>query len=147
MTIPLFLVPVAAGLIAQALKPLLSREWRGEQANRLDPRPRYGGMPSAHIAFGTSLATITSLTDGVNSVTFALAVALLIYLLDDALRLRVFLERFGTAIRFLVVLLPVRNREQLPQIEARIGHSVPEVFVGAVIGIMTTVVLWTLDTP
>lgn len=147
MTIPPFLIPVAAGLIAQALKPLLSQAWRQDQRVRLDPRPRYGGMPSAHIAFATSLATTTSLIDGISSVTFALAVALLIYLLDDALRLRVFLERFGTAIRFLAALLPVRNREQLPPIEARIGHSIPEVFVGAVIGIATTVVLWTLDAP
>jgi acid phosphatase family membrane protein YuiD len=145
MTIPPFLIPIAAGLLAQALKPLLSREWRRDQAHRLDPRPRYGGMPSAHTAFATSLATIVSLTDGARSMTFALAVALLVFALDDALRLRVFLGRFGTAIRQLTFILPVHSREHLPPVEERIGHSIPEVFVGALIGIVSTVFLWSFD--
>lgn len=145
MTVPPFLVPIAAGLVAQALKPLMSREWRTDQAQRIDPRPRYGGMPSAHTAFATSVATMMALLDGIHSTTFALAVALLVIVLDDALRLRVFLGRFGTAIRFLSSLLPIHSRERLPQIEQRMGHSIPEVFVGALVGIAVTVAMWTFD--
>ncbi len=145
MTIPPFLVPIAAGLLAQALKPLLSRNWRQDQAQRLDQRPRYGGMPSAHTAFATSLATIVSLEEGLETISFAIAVSFLILVLDDALRLRVFLGRFGAALRSVVDTLPAQTRERLPAIEEHIGHTVPEVFVGAMVGIVFTVVLWSLD--
>jgi acid phosphatase family membrane protein YuiD len=145
MTLPPFLVPIAAGLFAQALKPLISRNWRKDQTTRLDPRPRYGGMPSAHTAFSTSLATLVGLVEGAQTVNFALAIAFLIFVLDDALRLRVFLSRFGIAIHRIAAILPVHSRENLPPIEERIGHSVPEVLAGAVIGILTTVLVWTFD--
>jgi uncharacterized protein len=146
VTIPSFLVPIFAGLFAQALKPIFNQEWRREQAERLDPRPRYGGMPSAHTAFATSLATIVILLDGPLSTTFAITVTLLIFILDDALRLRVFLGRFGIVIRRLVSGLTQQERDALPPIEQKIGHTIPEVLAGAVVGILSTIALWFLDT-
>ncbi len=145
MTIPLFLVPILAGLIAQALKPVLNKEWRQEQATRKDLRPRYGGMPSAHTAFATSLATIVSLVEGMGSASFALSISILIFILDDALRLRVFLGRFGRVLNRTIPLLPESERKDLPDIEQRIGHTVPEVIGGAIVGILVSVCIWLLD--
>lgn len=145
MTIPPFLIPIAAGLFAQALKPLMSRDWRRDQASRIDPRPRYGGMPSAHTAFATSIAATTAFVDGIHAMTFALAIAFLILVLDDALRLRVFLGRFGIAINLLIPSLSAEDRSRIPPIERRIGHTIPEVLAGAVVGLVVTIAIWLLD--
>lgn len=145
MIIPPFLIPIGVGIIAQLSKPIFNRKWWRDQINRSDPLPQYGGMPSAHTAFATSLATIVGLTDGIYTASFAVAVGVLIFILDDALRLRVFLGRFGVAIRRLLQLIPEEDRKSLPHIEGRIGHTAPEVLVGAIIGIIVTVLIWTVN--
>ncbi len=145
MIFPPFIIPIAIGIFAQILKSIINGDWRQEYKTRFDALPQYGGMPSAHTAFATSLATIVSLTDGIRTGSFAVAICLMIFILDDALRLRVFLGRFGVAIRRLIKLLPEEERHNLPHIEGRIGHKVPEVIVGALIGIFGTILLWSLD--
>lgn len=145
MTFPLFVIPILAGLVAQGLKPLLNTDWRDEQAKTLDPRPRYGGMPSAHTAFATSLATVAWVTDGPASATLAIAVAVLILVLDDALRLRIFLGRYGAALRRLLTLLPAKDTKDVPHIEWRMGHTLPEVVVGALVGLLVTLGVFFLE--
>lgn len=147
MTLPLFIVPILAGLVAQVLKPLLNKDWRDEQARTLNQRPRYGGMPSAHTAFATSLAVVAWIADGPASVTLAIAVAVLILVLDDALRLRIFLGRYGTALRRLLTLLPAKDAQELPHIEWRMGHTLPEVAVGALVGLLVTLAVFVLEGP
>lgn len=145
MTIPPFLIPILAGVCAQALKPIISREWRDEQAQRDDLRPRYGGMPSAHTAFAVSLVTIVGLVDGVSSGSFAVSLGLLIFVLDDALRLRIFLGRFGSTLNKLTSRLPDRERHELPPIEERMGHTIPEVLAGTVVGLVVTFAIWFIE--
>lgn len=145
MTIPLFLIPLIAGLVAQALKPLFARDRRNEQAATLDTRPRYGGMPSAHVAFATSLMTATGIAEGPASALFAVAVAMLIFVLDDALRLRIFLGRYGVALRRLLERSPRAVRKDLPPIEWQMGHTVPEVFGGITVGLLVTLAIFLLE--
>lgn len=145
MSIPLFLIPILAGLVAQALKPVFSREQRNHQSRTLDPRPRYGGMPSAHAAFASALALVAALTEGINSAVFAVALGILILVLDDALRLRVFLGRYGQALRYLLRRAPVDGKRRLPPIEPRMGHSVPEVLGGVVVGALVTLGVFSLE--
>lgn len=145
MTVPLFLVSILAGLVAQALKPLFSREQRNHQARTLDPRPRYGGMPSAHASFASSLAFVAAMKEGVGSAVFAVAVGILILVLDDALRLRIFLGRYGIALRHLVRRLPKTAAKGLPPIEYRMGHTLPEVLAGMLVGMLTTTALLLLE--
>lgn len=145
MSFPLFLVPILAGLVAQALKPIFSKDQRDEQAGTLDPRPRYGGMPSAHVAFATSLAVVAGVGEGIDTAIFAIAVALLILVLDDALRLRIFLGRYGIALRHLIRRLPKAAAKELPPIEYRMGHTLPEVLAGMLVGMLTTTALLLLE--
>ena len=142
MSFPLFLIPILAGLVAQALKPIFSRDRRGEQARTLDPRPRYGGMPSAHAAFASSLALVAALKEGIDSAVFAVAVGILILVLDDALRLRIFLGRYGLALRHLLRRLPKSETTKMPSIEHRMGHSLPEALGGLAVGVATTLVVF-----
>lgn len=145
MLVPPFVIPIVIGVFTQGIKSFLNHSWRQENLTRFDALPQYGGMPSAHTAFATSLATIVSLVDGINTGSFAVAICVMIFILDDALRLRVFLGRFGVAIRRLIKLLPEEDQKNLPHIEGRIGHKVTEVVVGALIGIFGTILLWVLD--
>lgn len=145
MTLPLFLIPILSGLLAQGIKPYLNRRWLTYQTGRYADMnvtsqkvPRYGGMPSAHTAFATSLATVIAWTDGFASSTFAIAAALVIYVLDDALRMRAFLSRHGLALRLLVKRIPADERTKFPYLETRLGHKGIEVLVGAVIGIVVS---------
>lgn len=146
MTIPLFLIPLFAGLVAHALKPVFSRQMRDEQAKTLDPLPRYGGMPSAHMAFVTSLVLVVGLRTGVASVSFAIAVALFILVFDEAVRLRIFVSRYGVAIRRLLQRVPEEEKSGLPPIEQRMGHTVPEVLCGIVVGAGATLAIFLLET-
>jgi len=146
MFFPPFIIPIVVGVFTQLLK----MSFKGNRVSdpdhtRFDTLPQYGGMPSAHTAFATSLATLVSLTDGIYSNSFAIAICVMIFILDDALRLRVFLGRFGVAIRRLVKILPPDEQKTIPHIEGRIGHRVSEVIVGAFVGIIATIFLWVLD--
>ena len=148
MTLPLFLVPILAGLIAQSLKPFLNKYLYAGMGGENRRLPRYGGMPSAHSAFAFSLATIVGLVDGLFSTTFAIAAAAVVLILDDALRLRIFLGGYGQALHHLVKSLPEKERGSLPYIETRLGHKPLEAFAGALLGIAVSALLfWLLNVP
>jgi acid phosphatase family membrane protein YuiD len=146
MNLPLFLIPVLVGVATQTLKPFLNKKWYAQLTKGGQKIPRYGGMPSAHTAFATSLATLAALSEGMLSMTFAITVSLVIFVLDDALRMRIFLSRHGEALRRLVRELPHEKQRDFPYLEARLGHKLPEVLVGAAIGILLTWALFALFT-
>ena len=98
--------------------------------------PRYGGMPSAHTAFAFSLATVIAIKEGIYSADFAIAATAVIFILDDALRMRIFLSRHGEALHKLVDRLPAAEQKDFPYLEKRLGHKTSEAIAGAVLGIV-----------
>ena len=134
MPAPLFLIPIAVGLLTQALKPLLNRQFYATLKEDGSRVPRYGGMPSAHTAFAVSLVTVVGWVDGITTTSFVLASALLILILDDALRMRMFLGHYGRALYQLIEKLPAEERAAFPYLERRLGHTPLEVVVGAIVG-------------
>lgn len=146
MEFPLFLIPIIVGLSTQLLKRFLNKRWLSNITVQGVPMPRYGGMPSAHTAFALSLLTTVGLADGVNSSTFAMATAGTIFILDDALRMRIFLGRHGAALRKLIEKLPEDQRKGFPYLETRLGHKPTEVVVGAIIGVVVSAILYWLGT-
>jgi acid phosphatase family membrane protein YuiD len=105
--------------------------------------PRYGGMPSAHTAFAFSLLTMAGVVDGVMSVSFAVVASITIFVIDDALRMRVFLGGHGHALHRLVNKLPPEERRDFPYLETHLGHRPMEVTVGAIIGVgLTLLIMW-----
>src|SRR5690349_17348705 len=135
MSLPLFLIPMLVGLVTQAVKHWFNKRWYAQIDKSGQKIPRYGGMRIAHTALISSLATSVGLTDGFMSGDFAIAAVLVIIVLDDALRMRIFLGRYGAALRRLIKKLPAEEQNQFPYLETRLGHKVPEVIVGALIGI------------
>lgn len=139
----MFFIPILVGLATQAIKPLFNKEWYAHLDGKGRKIPRYGGMPSAHTAFIFSLATVVGMVDGFMSGDFAIAAVLVVVVLDDALRMRIFLGRYGAALRRLIQKLPEDEQRLFPYLETRLGHKMPEVIVGALIGIgLTLLTLW-----
>lgn len=141
MSFPLFVIPIFVGLITQAIKPLFNRQWYAHLGKVSRMLPRYGGMPSAHTSFAFSLATVTVVVDGLSNVSFAMSAAIVIFILDDALRMRIFLSRHGQALRQLIHRLPDKERKHYPYLESRLGHKNKEVVVGAIIGVGVTLIV------
>jgi acid phosphatase family membrane protein YuiD len=141
--IPPFLIPPIVGILAQLLKALLNHEWYATLPDSGQKIPRYGGMPSAHTAFAFSIATVVAARAGFHSAEFVIATALVILILDDALRMRVFLSRHGQALHKLVQTLPPDAQKNYPYLESRLGHTITEVAAGAALGItLSLIILW-----
>lgn len=141
MYFPLFLIPILVGLTAQALKPIINQKQYVELTHGGRKFPRYGGMPSAHLAFATSLATVVGVIDGLNSTTFAIAAISFIFIADDALRMRMFLSRYGLALSKLVMKLPVQEQQDFPYLETRLGHKTEEAVAGFLLGLSMSLLL------
>lgn len=142
----LFLIPVFVGLLTQFSKRFFNQDWNATVHVHGYHLPRYGGMPSAHTSFAFSLATLALLADGVASTSFAITVALVIFILDDALRMRVYLSQHGQALMKLIGKLPEADQKEFPHLERRLGHTVPEVIGGALFGMVATAVVFLLLT-
>ena len=145
MTTPVFLIPMVIGLLTQFSKRFFNK-FSTVQVGNLS-LPRYGGMPSAHAAFGFSVATVVFLTEGINSAAFAISTALVVLLLDDALRMRVYLGQHGKALIYLAHRLPKDQQKDLPSLQDKLGHTPQEVAVGAIFGIVLTVLFMMMFLP
>ncbi len=141
MTTFLFLIPLVVGLITQFSKRFFNHNWHPEMTEIKSHLPHYGGMPSAHTAFAFSLLTVIAWEDGIGSSTFAITVVLAIIILDDALRMRIFLGHHGEALHKLITKLPKEEQKTYPLLETSLGHKPIEAAVGALVGIALTLIL------
>lgn len=131
------IVPITVGLFTQALKFFL---YSLKHGFRWEYAFTHGHMPSAHTAFVVSTLTSIGYFEGTNSGVFALAFIFAFVIIDDALRLRVFLGDQGRYLNMLVDQLPV-NKKKFPRLKERIGHRISEVIAGGAIGLLFSLVL------
>jgi hypothetical protein len=103
----------------------------------------YGHMPSAHTGFVTSLITSIGYYAGMDSGAFAVATALAIIVIDDALRLRIYMGDQGRRLNFIIEQLKISKKE-FPRLKERVGHRKSEVVVGAILGFLITYFLATV---
>ena len=97
----------------------------------------HGHMPSAHSALAISLVTTIAYSDGINSGEFIIAVVLALIILDDALRIRMYLGDQG---RFLNMLTQTLNLDpkKYPRLKEHVGHRVSEVLCGILFGFIVS---------
>ncbi len=99
-----------------------------------------GGMPSAHSALMTSLATTIAITEGLDSPVFALAVVLSAVVMYDAAGVR---RAAGKQARVLNKI--IENEGENINIQERLiellGHTPVEVFAGAFLGVLIAILL------
>lgn len=129
-----FLIPITVGIIVQTIKFVLYSMKHGWDIRYMFT---HGHMPSAHTAFAFSLVTSIGFYEGVHTGTFAIAIALAFLIIDDATRLRMTLGDQGKYLNMLIGQLNIDEKEY-PRLKERMGHKVSEVVVGAIIGLILT---------
>jgi len=134
----LILVPLIAGLGAQMLKLLtdgIPNNFTLEHLVR-----DYGGMPSSHTAFVAALATMVGLREGFDSAVFAVALLVFIVVVRDAVGFRREIGRNATLTN--TIGKAVLKNKKINWLPERIGHTVPQVFVGFLFGSGIAVILF-----
>lgn len=137
------LCPIVAFILAQGSKVIIRSSnhkltWHDLVA--------YSDMPSGHTAVVTSLVVILALKLGISSPIFAAAFVFAAIVITDAVGLRNYLGQHGKTLNILVKDLKedeFLDRSYPTQLE-HIGHTPLQVLVGAMVGIITSVIgyLW-----
>ena len=97
-----------------------------------------GGLPSAHSAFVTGLATGVGVKDGVTSSTFAIAVVFALIVMYDAMSLRREAGKHADILNELLLLSFIQEAfKERDALKALLGHTPLEVLAGAALGIAT----------
>ncbi len=126
------IIPVLVGGITQLTKFAIYTYKHGFKWDHLFT---HGHMPSTHSAFVTALVITTGRLTGFNSGTFLVAFSMSIIIIDDALRLRMYLGDQGRYLNMLVQSLKM-DAKDFPKLKERIGHRFSEVLVGILFGII-----------
>jgi len=98
-----------------------------------------GGMPSAHAAYVTALSVFVGLRQGFASDIFAVCAVFASIVVYDAYRLRGTVERHARVLQALVAAHPDVEAEELHDM---VGHTVPEIAVGVVVGVAVAAAAW-----
>lgn len=98
----------------------------------------YGHMPSSHTGFAVSIITSVGYYEGIGTGSFAVALALAIVIIDDAIRLRI---QMGDQARYMNIITQrlELSPQEFPRLKERVGHRKIEVIVGGILGILFTI--------
>jgi uncharacterized protein len=126
-------VPLIAWFVAQAGKVVINLV----RKKHLDLSYIYspGGMPSAHSALMTALATTLGLMYGFDSPLFAISLAIAFIVMYDAAGVRRTVGHQSTVLNKMLDEFFKGNKEFSQRLGEIIGHTKWEVFAGALLGI------------
>ncbi len=130
-------IPLIVGIIAQTTKFILFSIKNGIKWNYF---LTHGHMPSFHSAVAASLVTTIGFFEGIDTGVFAISVVFALVIIDDALRVRMYLGDQG---RYLNMLIETLNLDQnkYPRLKEHVGHRISEVAVGIIYGLLLTILL------
>ena len=145
---PLFLAAAGSWVAAQLIKLILQLIKKGDTSRLLTG----GGMPSSHTATMMGLALETALVYGTGGFEFPMAFFFMIMVVYDALNVRYIT---GEQNKILNHMVEDKVREtssgswyaSLPRMKELLGHTLPEVIVGAVIGAGVAILIYNLPIP
>lgn len=138
----ILLIALIAWIVTQAAKVIIY--WIVNKKFVLERLFGDGGMPSGHSAVVASLATATGLQCGWDSPIFAVAAILAVIVMHDATGVRQETGKQAKVINDIVKMLEARGRGELTPAETLkefVGHTGPQVLVGALGGIVIAVVM------
>ncbi len=121
-------------LVAQIIKLIRG----GLREKRINVRWLFntGGMPSAHSATVASLATVTGLYYGFNSVIFLIVLIFSIITMFDAAGVRRNVGRQASILNKILDELYAKRQVPEQRLKELFGHTPVEVFAGAFLGIL-----------
>jgi len=103
-----------------------------------------GGMPSSHAALVCALATGVALTNGLNSPEFAICVALAMIVMYDATGIRQAAGQQAHILNQIIDELFQGHPISEEKLKELLGHTRFQVIVGALMGILGTLLMWEL---
>jgi len=130
------LVPVVAWLVAQILKKFWVQAYRDSSFKDLSFFFRSGSMPSSHAAIAISLLTTIGIKEGIDSSAFGIAFVLCTIVLYDAVNVRRSVGEQGAVVAELAKKAGLQIK-----FHSALGHRVPEVVVGALVGAAVSLVM------
>lgn len=138
----IFILPIAIWIFIFALKITIfsSKHGWNRDIQEVIRHVGHGHMPSAHTAFVLSLVTSIGYYKGIDSGSFAVALILAMIIIDDSIRLRMYIGDQGMYLNRLAEHLNL-ERDEFPKMKERTGHKISEVIVGGALGIFLTLFL------
>ena len=138
----IIITPIFIGIIiVQSIKILIKSN---NLKFNLKNYTAYSGMPSGHSAMVSSLTTMIGLEHGINSTIFAFSFVFTLLVIRDAVGMRQYLGRHGKILN--TIIEDLKNDklldEKYPHLLEKIGHTPMQVFVGVLIGVSTSFVIW-----
>ena len=132
----ILVISVCTWMVAQLLK-VFTGSVRERRLN-LHPFVASGGMPSSHSALVCALATAVAMTEGLNSVAFAIAAILALVVMYDAAGVRQSVSNQSAILnRIVKELMEKRPKGELEHdLREFIGHTPVQVIAGAMLGIL-----------
>lgn len=132
-------LPLSAGLVVQLYKFFF--EWIKRRDFDLRVLARAGGMPSSHAAMVCSLVSAIGYRTGPRSDLFALATLFALIVMYDATGVRQAAGKQAVVLNQILRELFSGQPVSEEELKELIGHSPTEVYVGALVGVLYTV-LW-----
>lgn len=135
ITNPIFDAPACAWLLSQVVKIVYT--CARDRVVDLEHLTASGGMPSSHTATVTGLLVSTLLRCGTGGFEFPMALFFSIIVIYDALGVRYETGEQGKVLNHLIPRLAEKDGffAGYRRFKEKVGHTLPEVLVGAVIGI------------
>jgi len=134
----IFLYPIIISIVVHGIKMIIDL---AKKRFSWQKAMGYGGMPSSHAALVASLAMAVYLYDGL-SISFGISVILAMVVVRDALGLRGYLSSHARIINKLIKDLPDEEEYKYPVLEERIAHTWIQLAVGALLGIILTLLFF-----
>lgn len=144
---PVFLSALSSWFLAQILKSFIMLVRNRPQTAReilVNLFWATGGMPSSHSAVVTALATSAGFVEGPDSTLFVVTVFYAILTFRDALGVRRAAGAQAKVINQLLRELRPRVSPKLKPVKEIHGHTISEVFVGALLGFFIAAAFCTL---
>ncbi|MDK2858501.1 MAG: uncharacterized protein PWQ89_1620 [Verrucomicrobiota bacterium] len=140
-----FWAGIAGWVVAQGTKMIICLV----QSHRLDFRylVSTGGMPSAHSALASAVATAIGLTEGFDSPLFALSFFFAAVVMFDAQAVRAAAGRQARLLNQIVDELFQEHHLSENKLKELLGHTRLEVFFGLLTGIASTLALFRFFPP
>ncbi|MBN2051018.1 MAG: divergent PAP2 family protein [Spirochaetales bacterium] len=139
---PIFLSAIFSWFIAQFLKVIINI-LRYRTASARDILYRFfwktGGMPSSHTAAVTSVATAVGFIEGFSSNLFVVTVVFALIVIRDSLGVRRAAGSQAKALNTMGKELQSKLKISFKMVKEISGHTVPEVFIGVILGFFIAV--------
>lgn len=101
-----------------------------------------GGMPSSHSSFVTSLACSVGFEEGFSSTLFAIAFVLSMIVMYDASGVRRAAGKQAEVLNIFIANFEKHGIKIDSKLKELLGHSPIEVFAGAILGIVVSVLMY-----